>query len=620
MSAISDLQKCHSTGDLATLLGFKPSAVAYLIYKVPVSSRYTQYSIPKKSGGIRTIDAPSSALGGLQASLAKYLEKCRAELESKKKLPSLSHAFLPKRSIITNADKHKRRRFVLNIDLENFFPSINSGRVYGFFSKNRDFILPKKCAAAIAQIACVPHGLPQGSPCSPIISELVAHILDVRLAVLARSRGLTYSRYADDISFSTNQKEFPTDIAQISSIGSSHWVLQPALTNVISRSGFRINSSKTRMQLRAGRQSVTGLTVNAKINIDAAYYRLTRAMCESTFRTGQYSYDAGVGIAASTSAPGFPTAVISGSAPSPPGGAFPALSPPVVPSTPPPVGSGAMGSRLTKVTTANLDTLHGRLAYIYHIKEKIYLTKDNSKKKKEQGSEKKESSVRKLYRKFLRYKFFINPEMPIIIGEGKTDSVYIKCALRSLASRYPNLVSVTASAVRRRIIVFSYTNLIHSVMDLGGGTGGLAALIGEYKSILKSINHKPLKHPVIIIIDSDSGSKSVLSAINKNFGMSINLASMPMSLRIHQNLYVVRTPLAAGIFESCMEDMFDALTLSEVVDGRRFSKENEHDTSTHYGKNTFAERVVKKNAGRIDFSGFSDILDEVSNIVNKYSP
>ena len=83
----------------------------------------------------------------------------------------------------------------MNIDLQDFFPTFNFGRVRGFFIKDQDFAVPEKVATVIAQIACHEGSLPQGSPCSPLITDMIAHILDVRLVQLAKANRLTYSRY-----------------------------------------------------------------------------------------------------------------------------------------------------------------------------------------------------------------------------------------------------------------------------------------------------------------------------------------------------------------------------------------------------------------------------------------
>ena len=126
--------------------------------------------------------------------------------------------------------------------------------------------------------------LPQGSPCSPIIADLISHPMDVRLAQLARDHGLTYTRYADDLTFSTSQKAFPPPVAAMNGSSGSEWVLGEELSKRITRAGFAVNPAKTRMQVRTTRQLVTGLTVNAKVNIRAAYYRHARSMCHVLFR------------------------------------------------------------------------------------------------------------------------------------------------------------------------------------------------------------------------------------------------------------------------------------------------------------------------------------------------
>ena len=140
----------------------------------------------------------------------------------------------------------------------------------------------------IAQIACHDNELPQGSPCSPVISNLVAHLLDVRLARLARAHKCTYSRYADDLTFSTNQRDFPPELARPVPEQVSRWDLGELLATEIKNAGFCVNYQKTRMQYCNSRQMTTGLIVNQKVNIRSEYYRTVRAMCHTLFSTGEY--------------------------------------------------------------------------------------------------------------------------------------------------------------------------------------------------------------------------------------------------------------------------------------------------------------------------------------------
>jgi len=210
MSRLASLKSATSLSDLAKLLDFRPKAVSYILYKEPAATKYRTFEIPKRSGGQRTIKAPIDSLKLLQRRLSDLLQDCVDEINvAKNRKDRAAHGFKRKRSIITNAWRHRRRRWVFNLDLEDFFPSINFGRVRGFLLKNRDFELHADVATVIAQIACHDNSLPQGSPCSPVISNLVAHLLDMRLVKLGSESGCTYSRYADDLTFSTNKKEFP---------------------------------------------------------------------------------------------------------------------------------------------------------------------------------------------------------------------------------------------------------------------------------------------------------------------------------------------------------------------------------------------------------------------------
>lgn len=228
MSILKSLKAASDIDDLAALLGYKAKSLAYILYKLPDAAKYTTFKIPKKSGGEREICAPTDQLKLVQRRLANILYACRDEIDKESGLGSLSHGFRRGHSIVTNAKPHHGRRFVLNLDLKDFFPSFNFGRIRGFFIKSKAFELNEKVATLIAQIACHQNSLPQGSPCSPVISDLVAHLLDARLAKMAKKEGVTYSRYADDLTFSTNKKSFPTALATQDEADAELWELRAA--------------------------------------------------------------------------------------------------------------------------------------------------------------------------------------------------------------------------------------------------------------------------------------------------------------------------------------------------------------------------------------------------------
>jgi RNA-directed DNA polymerase len=225
----------------------------------------------------------------LQRRLASLLYDCIDEVrQTTPHWRRLAHGFERSRSIITNASMHKRRRYVLNLDLEDFFPSINFGRVRGFFIRDKYFALHEKVATVIAQIACYNNELPQGGPCSPVISNLIGHLLDVCLARLFKAHKCTYSRYADDLTVSTGRRDSPAPLALPVPNTTSQWQLGDALITEIDHSGFKINTRKTRMQFRGSRQVTTGLLVNEKVNIRPEYHRAARAMCQALFSRGEY--------------------------------------------------------------------------------------------------------------------------------------------------------------------------------------------------------------------------------------------------------------------------------------------------------------------------------------------
>ncbi len=289
MNALGKLKKTTSLSELAILLGYKPKALSYILYKIPSGNKYTEFTIPKNNGGTRRIKAPVDQLKTLQKRLAELLNKCFKEIcITSKHKRSLSHGFRENHSILTNANEHKHKRHVFNIDLQDFFPSINFGRVRGFLIKNAHFELDQKVATVIAQIACHDNELPQGSPCSPIISNLIGHLLDIRMANLAKKAKCTYSRYADDLTFSTNRKEFPERIAIKKNGYDNEWVSGKALKKEIEKVGFTINEGKTSLQHKTARQIATGLIVNKKLNIKREYYKQARSMCYALFQSDQF--------------------------------------------------------------------------------------------------------------------------------------------------------------------------------------------------------------------------------------------------------------------------------------------------------------------------------------------
>lgn len=258
-----------SREDIARLLEVDESRLIYHLYIVPLSSRYSTFTIIKRNGKPRAITAPATALKILQQKLNQVLQ---VVYESKKP----AHGFLRERSILTNAQPHIRKRNILNIDLEDFFPSINFGRVRGMFMAS-PYRLNAEVATLLAQICCYNNQLPQGAPTSPIVSNMICAKLDSELQYLAKKYGCLYTRYADDITFSTYIRHFPPTLASISN-STGRTEIGGELLQVVNNNGFKINTEKSRLQAKNRRQEVTGITVNEKPNVTRRYVRQIRAM------------------------------------------------------------------------------------------------------------------------------------------------------------------------------------------------------------------------------------------------------------------------------------------------------------------------------------------------------
>ena len=279
---MDELKNIRTRNELADYLGIPRNKLTYVLYMKKTESFYKTFDIPKKSGGFRHIHAPAEDLKWIQKRLAVVLynyEKHIAEIEGTKL--NISHAFEKKKSFITNAEIHRNKRFVINVDLENFFDSFHFGRVRGYFMKNKNYQLPKEVATTIAQIVCYEGKLPQGAPSSPIITNMICNIFDMRLLHLAKKYKLDYTRYADDLSFSTNNKKFIE--CEEKFFGE--------LASEVTRAGFAINSKKTRVQYKDSHQEVTGIVVNKKLNVDKKYYKMTRAMAHELYKNGEYTID-----------------------------------------------------------------------------------------------------------------------------------------------------------------------------------------------------------------------------------------------------------------------------------------------------------------------------------------
>lgn len=227
--------------------------------------KYHKFPIPKKKGGKRIIHAPARPLRDIQERLYVFLNRMYGFYA-----PEYVHGFVKKQTgrnntnILTNAEHHVGKAWVLNLDIEDFFPSITSEQIRSALLENPVNLASKETASIIALLGIYNWRLPAGSPCSPVLSNIVFYQTDLKLKALCDAKQLVYTRYADDLTFSANVK-----------------IKQPVIEeirNILKSAGFHINPRKIRLQSRHGAQYVTGIKVNEKLNINRRYLRNLRAI------------------------------------------------------------------------------------------------------------------------------------------------------------------------------------------------------------------------------------------------------------------------------------------------------------------------------------------------------
>ena len=270
LSSLSGL--CKSISFAGSYIGTMPLVPTIDEYKLKkyraISVRlaaYKEFEIPKKNGETRKILAPSGELKQLMSVLNFILNAIYTPTDS-------AMGFVCERSVLTNANHHLNQNYVLNLDLSDFFPSISSHKVES--SLVAEGVSPL-VASLISTICTFPRReedhyvqtLPQGAPTSPVLSNICCRSLDKQLTGLADRFHLNYTRYADDITFSSNHNVYQAD--------GEFW---QELKRIIAAHNFILNEKKTRLQKRGSRQEVTGVTVGVKANVSRTYIKNLRAM------------------------------------------------------------------------------------------------------------------------------------------------------------------------------------------------------------------------------------------------------------------------------------------------------------------------------------------------------
>ncbi|MGB3206577.1 MAG: reverse transcriptase family protein [Crinalium sp.] len=266
----------NTADEIAAAMGIPISQLRFLAfnYQTSTASHYIRFKKAKKIAGERIISAP---LPDLKRAQHWVLNNILQKIE----IHDAAHGFCRDRSIVTNATPHVGAEVIINIDLQNFFSTISYNRVQGLFQS----LGYSQAAATIFALLCTEpvveeqeiygktsfaelkqRRLPQGSPTSPAITNIICRSLDCSLSAIAQNYKFTYTRYVDDLTFSAsgeNVKDTNKIVKQIQAI--------------VTQEGFAINQEKTRILRNSQQQQVTGIVVNEKLNISRKTLKSFRA-------------------------------------------------------------------------------------------------------------------------------------------------------------------------------------------------------------------------------------------------------------------------------------------------------------------------------------------------------
>ncbi|MBC1481719.1 RNA-directed DNA polymerase [Listeria seeligeri] len=557
------LKNIENRKDLADYLNIPIKRLTYIIYIKRTENLYYSFEIPKKSGGVRNINAPKSELKALQRKLAYSLTEYQKILQnSKNKTPNISHGFEKGKSIITNAKIHRNKKIVYNLDLENFFESFHFGRVRGFFEKNKDFELSREVATVIAQLSCFNGTLPQGAPSSPIITNFICKIMDMRILKLAKNHKLDYTRYADDLTFSTNDKNF---IEQID-------CFLHKLTNEVEKAGFKLNKNKTNLSFKDSRQLVTGLVVNKKINVDRRYYKETRAMANRLYKTGEFQIDDRNGTLNQLE------------------GRFSFIN------------QVQRYNNLMDSSKHNFNKLNTFekqyqaflfYKYFYSNNKPVIVTEGKT-------------DIKYIKAALKAYHL----EFPDLIVKKEDGEFDFKVAFLRRTKRLSHFLNVKKDGAD------TMKNICKYFFDIENEKAP------NYLKTFKNLTKEIPSSPTILIIDNELINKNkpvskIIDYVKLN-EKSRHMLAEKSYLNLEGSLYLLMNPLVNDKTECEIEDLFDEATLNHEVNGKKFSREKNMDPNKYYSKEIFST-FISNEYSKINFSNFKPMLENLNLIIEEYN-
>ncbi len=248
---------CKTYKQVAQLIRYSPKEITLQAF----SPLYYHFTVPKKDGSSRFIESPEAQLKKLQRKLNSYLQCVYYTKQSQ-----VSYGFImyakgskTKKNIYTNALNHLGCNYLLNADFKDFFHQITIAHVTNIF-KSKLFNFDTYTAHTLAKICCYKDRLPMGAPTSPVLSNLYTIQLDANLYNWSQKNNFTFTRYVDDLTFSS--KTHPVTLQHFAQIKE-----QCSLFHL------KFNPEKTKILGKNDQKTVTGLLLNKTIDIDTTYYQ-----------------------------------------------------------------------------------------------------------------------------------------------------------------------------------------------------------------------------------------------------------------------------------------------------------------------------------------------------------
>lgn len=553
---MNDYKKARET--VAKLVGIELKELTYVLYKEKVNNLYKTFKIPKKNGDFRIIHAPKDNLKWIQRKLSDTLVEIHLDYLINNNIKSvISHGFQKGKSIITNASAHKHKKYILNIDISDFFPSFHFGRVQGYFHKSKEFNFSKEVSTIIAQLACYEGKLPQGAPTSPIISNLIFNIVDLRILALAKKYKLDYTRYADDMSFSTNNNAFKKD----------HLAFMQELEELLGKNGFEINKNKTRLEYHSSKQEVTGLTVNDKVNASRNFINKTRAMANQLYKTNSFQINGEDGTV------------------------------------------NQLEGRLSFIN--QLDFSNNKLEY--------RITKKKATKKFFSGLNAREKQYQ--YFLFYKYFFRPLKPTIVTEGKTdilhikaalmKHSDKYPKLITKIADGKYDFKIYFLNKTKRLGYFLGISSDGADTMKNIWNFYTGKNNCDNIFEYIKSKSQTESLDNvnPVILLFDNEQKSDRPLKKFLAHSG--VKLAVGQISKQLKTNLFLQTIPLMNGLKECEIEDLYKDKVLSVIIHGKSFCKSAEDDPEKYFGKHIFSTYIMN-HYNEIDFSNFLEILDSIN--------